>query len=67
MVLHWREPCHTNVALRKVIKQPSLRFEYCSVEDCTAEEIEQMGACDDVDCGSGGDCFMTPYVRKLPL
>jgi len=37
---------------------PDTRFEYCDVQECTAEQIEELSVCDDVDCGVGGDCIM---------
>ena len=38
------------------------RFEYCEIPKCTEDEIAQMGLCLDVDCGTGGDCYLNKWV-----
>ena len=38
------------------------RFEYCEIPKCTEDEIAQMGLCSDVDCGTGGDCYLNKWV-----
>ena len=40
------------------------RFEYCDIPKCTEDEIEQMGLCSDVDCGTGGNCYLNKWVFK---